>query len=831
MTRTYLLACILLGSLSFAMPASAACVRPDSFLMDATVMAPLFDAIEANQPELVRKALDDGAPPNEPRRTSSGETTNRTPLIEAISQGNAEIVFDLVGAGADPNLSFALDSEWSAGVTPLGFAISRGDSSIVSILVRSLADTKNVSCDGEIGAQTYAAGFAYPEIVSYVTRDQVEPEALARVIAATQRYDDPRAEIDFLSDQVEVLRQLVEVSFDPSSTTATEAILQSVKSGRVDLTKVLLEFGVSSNVVDEDARLAPTLLQISALRGDMFLVNALLASEADPMIVDALGNSALAYSAAGGDTNIISILAEVGAPLTTNNFGQSALMFASEASAVRALSELGLDPNAVDEFGRTALTLAVSPTPILPYPGAQPAEDNVSIAEALLGVGADPSHADAQGITALMAVARGRADERAELAKVLIAAGAPLDNVDSDGSTILHHFGDTGDVATIELLVDAGADPTSQDALGRTLLHRILETDEISAPDRPAVLSAALAQGAPPDTADNAGQSPLHLVAKTHFEEVGSTLAMLLLEADANPNSEDSEGRTPLMVAIPPDNRAVFLSVGQASGVNLDATAHNSMGALAIAASRDKTQFVEDLLRLGANASLATSAGDTPLHIALTSEAQSAALVLIEHQKDALPSENAVGRTPLHLASQMNLHDATTALLRIGANICHEDSSGKRAIDYAQRPLNDDTIVRQIPPLETYVVEVERYQKARRAFFDDLRRRLERERLRPISPPRVDIGSAERLHSGLADLFIPPQQLGPPTPSLFSLGDYDQALTICTVISIPENPGSNGLSLLSDPSPQCVAEFIRNRHVDQALREQNERTSPTWSML
>lgn len=142
---------------------------------------------------------------------------------------------------------------------------------------------------------------------------------------------------------------------------------------------------------------------------------------------------------------------------------------AGDPAAVRAELAAGQDPDGVDERGRPALALAVS-------------RKQLDITRILLAAGAKADGPD-QGYPLLARALPDRDDtrpaaERYALADALIAAGAPVNAADSNGTPLLmqrvSYYGD--DKESLSYLLDKGADPNARARNGRSLLHAAMQS-------------------------------------------------------------------------------------------------------------------------------------------------------------------------------------------------------------------------------------------------------------------------------------------------------------------------------------------------------------------
>ncbi|WP_313701027.1 ankyrin repeat domain-containing protein [Achromobacter sp.] len=142
---------------------------------------------------------------------------------------------------------------------------------------------------------------------------------------------------------------------------------------------------------------------------------------------------------------------------------------ANDLEAVRAQLAGGQDPNGMNEHGRSALAVAVS-------------RKQLEMVRVLLDAGAKADGPD-NGFSLVASALPDAKDtrpaaERYALADVLIAAGAPVDALDSNGTPLLmrriSYYSDSKD--NLNYLLEQGANPNAREKNGRSLLHAALQT-------------------------------------------------------------------------------------------------------------------------------------------------------------------------------------------------------------------------------------------------------------------------------------------------------------------------------------------------------------------
>lgn len=373
----------------------------------------------------------------------------------------------------------------------------------------------------------------------------------------------------------------------------------------------------------------------AAERGDLTEVTRLLESGASIEARDDYAETALHKAADRGDVAMMKALLAKKAKIDrTNVNGWTPLMRAAgggHVEAVKLLIERGAAVNVATDFGEeTALSWAAG-------------RGYLEVVDALLKAGArilrtggyrPPMVAAAEGHTAV--VAR------------LCDAGALVDDASDDGETALSRAARGGHLETVDLLLARGAQPSERAILGAA------ERGQAAALERLLAAGGALPEGFLMKAAEGGSADLVKLALKSggRVDEVGGywnrtplaeaaaagslEAVKVLLDAGADPNVKDSNGRSAVRLA-------------------LDREAHDVVELLV---SRGALAERKELFDRAAEGDLAK----------LT------ALLVDERADPSVRVE--LGRTPLHEASALGHVDVVRALLHAGAGVDIADQDG-----------------------------------------------------------------------------------------------------------------------------------------------------------
>ncbi len=262
-------------------------------------------------------------------------------------------------------------------------------------------------------------------------------------------------------------------------------LVDAARNADVEGVRRLLQGKIDVNAAEPDGT---TALHWASYRDDVTSAQLLLRAGAKPNAANDLGATPIWMASVNGSSAMVRVLLEAGAnPNAALLLGETAIMAAARsgnADVAEQLLSRGANPNLPAARGQTALMWAV-------------AQRHPNVVKVLLAHGADV-HARSETWTQMMAVSPHGAPEynrqipfgsntplmfaaRAgdlESAKLLVAAGARVNDVDAWGVSVMALAAHSGFTDLVEFLLDKGADVNASGA-GFTALHAaIMRRDE-----------------------------------------------------------------------------------------------------------------------------------------------------------------------------------------------------------------------------------------------------------------------------------------------------------------------------------------------------------------
>lgn len=393
---------------------------------------------------------------------------------------------------------------------------------------------------------------------------------------------------------------------------------EAAKNGNKPTLELLLNKGIDPNIQDSVGR---TALVFAVDTKNSGIVKLLMKHKADPNIPNQRGQTALMWASGNGYLDMVQLLLEHGAdPNIQDQFDQTAMILSinhcGNPDIIKLLLDYDANPNLGNSRNQTALIHAVI-------------KGNFPVAKLLLEHEADSNIQDQFGQTALMRAAANNGNnhranpqnendmgqmvlewiiacDRLSTVKLLLAHNANPNIQDNVGQTALML---SSDADRAKLLLKRGANPNLKDNEGRTMLIRAAMAGHADVmrfllflrPSNNQILNLIWMGNNQLRANDDIVNQYLHLVNVNEKDNKGrSALGYatekcnknsieLLLKCGADPNSEDENGRTPLMNVI--DRRAPYDITYVLIDKGADLRRPNKNGVTALEYAREKMQY------------------------------------------------------------------------------------------------------------------------------------------------------------------------------------------------------------------------------------------------
>ena len=489
--------------------------------------------------------LSRGANPN--LRDEHGDS----PLhVAIILNRNTEIIRSLLEAGADVTVR-NLD-----GKTPLYLAVEKERLNCIPLLLRYRSDIFAVDNNG-ITPFERALGLNSSIVNAMISSETVfqNDSEGNTILHLSARSGDNTAIISSILDH----NASVNARNKAGDTSLTIAVRHNEEAAGI----LLLNRGADIFAFNANGEsplfltFPPTGRSSSELRHWMLSPQALSAR-------DGLGNTALHYTAQWRLDPWIPYLIQMGAQTeAANATGETPLFLAvrkNSPSTIRVLVENGAFLGARDTLGNSVLHAAVR-------------WDAINSVETLINMGLDVNNHALNGKTPLHDSIRWWMPE---IGRLLLRNGANYEIRDGEGNTAFMEAVLAGNPVMMEYLANMDADINTRNFMGDTALHISAEMDRIdlsahllalgasiharNARDRtpyqnalhssPALVRTFLTRDRL-NASDDFGSSPLHIAVQ---ERASLSLIGTILDLGARQGSVDSEGRTPLRLAVDLDH-------------------------------------------------------------------------------------------------------------------------------------------------------------------------------------------------------------------------------------------------------------------------------------
>jgi hypothetical protein len=288
----------------------------------------------------------------------------------------------------------------------------------------------------------------------------------------------------------------------------------------------------------------------------------------------------------------------------------------------------------------------------------------VDTAKKFLERGAFVDSLDAMGNTPLLLQIP--KENQGEMYRLLISRKANTAQKDTFGDTVLHKATlSDSPVSSLEILTEAGAPINERNKQGSTPLAIAIDNGIKEH------ITFYAEHGADIYAADKSGLTPLDRAIKSNSLEIFQTLIN-----EKNVNSKDSNGNTPLHIAIMQDAPMPFLNYLIDNGADVNARNSSGDSVLLMAAQKNKKDAGELLLQHGADIFATNTENNSPLRVAFMD---------LNVEKWFINSETMLmrdgsGNTPLHYAAEWKYKKSAEMLIDKGAAVNAVNANGESAV-------------------------------------------------------------------------------------------------------------------------------------------------------
>jgi len=352
------------------------------------------------------------------------------------------------------------------------------------------------------------------------------------------------------------------------------------------------------------------------------------------------------------------------------------------------LLDCGCNANFADSYGKSALHFIAEKT--------FAHHTDFSLVKRLLAAGADVNSRTNSYDTPLHC-----GDFNEDLVKLFLEYGFDLEAKNKQGFTILlrtltSNFHGKGH----EKLIELGSSVHARDYQGRCVLHILLTNMTDFGTRTSDLIPYFVDKGVDPLALDNSGNNLWHVLAEkdSRFCSNEQPLIMrLLVKYKVPPMAKNHTGRTPLHVAVSSggyDNKGALLEF-LLNEVDINVADFDMIRPIHLASSYD-VDLTCYLLELGADATLSTSEGQTPLMIACRNRQCDIVQVLLEHyQKHDLSIIDKIDllkkRNALYYACVSGRPESVELLLEAGASVSIQQATGLTPLDACAYYIDEQT--------------------------------------------------------------------------------------------------------------------------------------------
>jgi ankyrin repeat protein len=224
--------------------------------------------------------------------------------------------------------------------------------------------------------------------------------------------------------------------------------------------------------------------------------------------------------------------------------------------------------------------------------------------------------------------------------------------------------------AAVERLADIGADPTIRNGRGDTPLHVAV------AMERNDLVNQLLSWGSSIHAKNSLGKTPFQLALVTSSRMVSTLLTKDRIYAS------DDDGHGPLHIAVLNEASGGIIQTIIDQGARLSTVDSDGRTPLRIAVDRDNWETARILADAGSDPFSVSGDGKTPAAIVLTKGREPVRAIFSGR---AIVAKDRAGNTILHYAAQAGSRELIALLLDLGANKATKNIAAESPADIARR--------------------------------------------------------------------------------------------------------------------------------------------------